>query len=187
MSADTAPKTGDLAVTLATWIYLLYEGGHMPADEALRIACLAILQAGPDDDHDALGQALAAVVSKALRADGSVENVAAWLELLYGEGAISSFEGETREDRLRAARAYQFQSSLPWLAQIIDRFPDGTVGPHWVMVERITDTVTCADPYPWDDLDEEYEQDVVEFLVKWELAGLDSVRWGKSAENLSDF
>ena len=58
-----------------------------------------------------------------------------------------------------------------------ERFPDGTVGPHWVMVERITDTVTCADPYPWDDLDEEYEQDTIEFLVKWELAGSHSVRW----------
>lgn len=186
MSADspeTEAKTGDLATTLATWIFLLHQSGHMPDDAAVRGACLALNQAGPDDDVDALGQDLAGAVRDALGGDGSSANVAAWLGLLYGSETIGSFGGESREDRLRAARSYQFQSSLPWLAEIIDRFPDGTVGPHWVMVERITDTVTCADPYPWDDLDEEYDLDIVEFLVKWELAGLNSVRWQGGGED----
>ncbi len=185
-SSSTEAKTGDLATTLGTWIFLLYQSGHMPSDAAVRNACQALMMAGPDADPDALGQDLTGAISTALSGDSSSANVTAWLELLYGEGSIGGFVGESREDRLRAARAYQFKSSLPWLAEIIDRFPDGTVGTHWVMVERITDTVLCADPYPWDDLDEEYEQDLVEFLVKWELAGLSSVRW-QPGENLTDF
>ena len=43
------------------------------------------------------------------------------------------------------------------------------------MVERVTDTVTCMDPYPWDDLDEEYTLPLVEFMVRWELAGGESI------------
>jgi hypothetical protein len=39
------------------------------------------------------------------------------------------------------------------------------------MVERMTDVVMCMDPYPWDDLDEEYAAPLVDFCVKWELAG----------------
>jgi hypothetical protein len=37
--------------------------------------------------------------------------------------------------------------------------------------------VTCMDPYPWDDLDEEYTTPVVEFMVKWELAGSQSIHF----------
>jgi hypothetical protein len=48
---------------------------------------------------------------------------------------------------------------------------------HWVLVERVTDEVLCMDPYPWDDLDEEYVQPTLDFLVKWELAGGGSFRW----------
>ena len=44
------------------------------------------------------------------------------------------------------------------------------------MVEQLTDRVVCMDPYPWDDLDEEYDSPVVEFAVKWEFAGCGSIR-----------
>ena len=27
------------------------------------------------------------------------------------------------------------------------------------------------DPYPWDDVDEEFAVDIPEFLLRWELAG----------------
>jgi len=33
------------------------------------------------------------------------------------------------------------------------------------------------DPYPWDDLDEEHTIELTEFLVKWELAGGQGLRW----------
>ena len=49
------------------------------------------------------------------------------------------------------------------------------------MVERVTDTVTCMDPYPWDDLDEEYTLPLVEFMVRWELAGGESILFKREA------
>ena len=109
------------------------------------------------------------------------EQVTSWLREQYGDESISTDFGDDRSSRIQAIRSYQFRSSLPWLAQIIDRFPDGSVGSHWVMVERVTTQVTCMDPYPWDDLDEEYQSPVVDFMVKWELAGNHCIRWGASA------
>ena len=37
--------------------------------------------------------------------------------------------------------------------------------------------VTCMDPYPWDDLEEEYQAPLVDFMVKWELSGCTTLRW----------
>ena len=176
-AGTTAAKTGELATTLATWIFLLFQSGHTTSDDAVNAACADLTNPESSEDPDVLGQRLAVLVEAAVGEAATSAEATAWLEGLYGAEHIASFSGDTRDDRLQAARAYQFQSSLPWLAVVVDRFPDGSVGPHWVMVERVTDTVTCADPYPWDDLDEEYEQDVHDFLVKWELAGLQSVHW----------
>ncbi len=81
----------------------------------------------------------------------------------------------TRAARTAHIRSYQFQSSLPLLTSVLNRFPDGVVKSHWVMVERVTQTVTCMDPYPWDDLDEEYTLPLAEFMVRWELAGCESI------------
>jgi len=176
-AATTAAKTGELATTLATWIFLLFDSGHTTSNDALNAACAELTDPENTEDPNVLGQKLAVLVEAAVGEAATGAEVSAWLGGLYGAEHISSITGDSRADRLQAARAYQFQSSLPWLAVVVDRFPDGSVGPHWVMVERVTDTVTCADPYPWDDLDEEYEQDVHDFLVKWELAGLQSVHW----------
>ena len=164
MSDSSTPKSGELAATLATWLYLLAEAGHQVADEDVRAGIFALFNPAPDQDPEALGKALADAIS-------------AWLRAQLGADHIQSFEEGSREERLRAARAWQFQSSLPWLARMLSRFPDGTVGSHWVMVERITDTVSLADPFPWDDLDEEYQLDPLEFMVKWELGGLVNLRW----------
>ena len=46
-----------------------------------------------------------------------------------------------------------------------------------MLVESLEERVRCLDPYPWDDLDEEFEQPLIEFLVKWELAGLAGLRF----------
>ena len=114
-------------------------------------------------------------MAKSLGTDHSAAAVRAWLNAQLGDTRVGSIEGESRDDRTRQMRAYQFRTSMPFVALIIDRFPDGSVGPHWVMVERVTDQVTCMDPYPWDDLDEEYSQPLVEFMVKWELAGCEAL------------
>lgn len=169
-------KSGNLGVTLATWVFILHETGHPPAAGAVADAVTALSESGADGaDH--AGRKLIEVVESELGEDADTERVLAWLRSLYGDNALTESFGDARDARLRGARAHQFRSSLPWIARIIDRFPNGEVGPHWVMVERVTDRVTIMDPYPWDDLDEEYEQPVIEFLVKWELAGCDTIAW----------
>jgi len=167
--SELTPRAGDLATTLATWIYLLHETGRRPQDGAVLAACAALSDAG--GAADAQGQALVALVATGLGGSEEPANVRSYLEGLYGETATGGLPpGGDREGALRALRTYQFRTSLPFIARIYDRFPDGHVGPHWVMVERVTDQVTCMDPYPWDDLDEETHQPLIEFMVKWELA-----------------
>lgn len=163
-------KAGHLGVALATWLFILDDGGTPAADEGIRAACAA-LRAGEAEEVDQLGQALVAAVESSLGPDTSEAAVRSWLAAQLGAERIGSIEGDSRDERLRNMRAYQFRTSLPFIVRIIDRFPGGEVGAHWLMIERVTDTVTCMDPYPWDDLDEEYDQPMTDFMVKWELAG----------------
>jgi hypothetical protein len=175
--AATQAKTGNLAVTLATWLYILNESGHRPNHPALCEALDAVQEAGGGDAANEIGRKLVEVVLGELGDDADFATVLTWASGLFDEDALATVFGATRDTRLRGVRAYEFKSSLPWIARIFDRFPSGVVGPHWVLVERVTDAVTCMDPYPWDDLDEEYAQPLVEFMVKWELAGCESLRW----------
>lgn len=173
-SSETAPKTGNLGVTIGTWLFILHTYGHALADAELTAACQAV-QNADENSTDVAGQALVALVDAALGEAPSTDAIQKWLGQILGSDHIGRIQGEDRAGRTQQIRAYQFRSNLPFIAHVIDRFPDGTVGGHWVMVERVTDTVTCMDPYPWDDLDEEYTLPVVEFMVKWELAGCESI------------
>ena len=173
-TGPTAPKTGNLGITVGTWLFILHTYGHTFTDDAITAACKAIESAEPDA-ADQAGMALVDLVTAALGPDATTAAVSGWLGSLLGASHVGSIEGDDRAARTRHIRAYQFKSNLPFITQIIDRFPDGAVGSHWVMVERVTDTVTCMDPYPWDDIDEEYTLPLVEFMVKWELAGCESI------------
>jgi len=175
--ARATTKTGDSHVTLATWIFLLDRKGIRPQDPALLAACDALAAGGQDADWDALGTALVETLRARLGVDDDAEPVLQALRAIYGAEHLSSLAGASREDRLAHTRAYEFRAGLPWLARIVSRFPDGRILPHWVLVERVTDSVTCMDPYPWDDVDEEYQVPVVDFMVRWELAGNAMVRW----------
>jgi hypothetical protein len=179
MTTETATqaKTGNLAVTVATWLYILDQSGRRPNHDALCEALDAVKEAGGGQAAEEIGRKLVEVVLGELGDDADYEAVLAWTSALFAEGSLATDYGATREARLRGIRGYEFKSSLPWIAHMIDRFPNGVVGAHWVLVERVTDAVTCMDPYPWDDLDEEYSQPLVEFMVKWELAGCHSLRW----------
>ncbi len=170
------PRLGQLSVALATLIYLLNDAGHRPADEEILAACTAIAEAPEDADMDAFGQALVDRIEAALGGE-EPGDVLAFLGGLFGSERLVTDFGADREERSRSMRRYHFTHHLPWLARIIDRFPDGSVGPHWVLVERVGQSVTCADPYPWDDLDEEYDLPLTDFHVKWELAGGCGVRF----------
>ena len=162
-------KAGHVAYCVATWVFIGHDRGRNIADDAIRDACDRLNGA---QDPDAAGQALAGLIAD--RTDGSVESVRALAAGLFGE--VDTNMGGSRDERLRSARRYQFKTQLPWLACIIDRFPDGSVGPHWVLVEQVSDVVRVMDPYPWDDLDEEQDVPVTDFLVKWELAGGAGIR-----------
>jgi hypothetical protein len=169
----TDPKRGTLAYTLATWIYLLHATGRVCADPALRQACTDL---GTGIDLESLGGALVEQIQGRLKGE-TAQDAQVLAAELFGTAAVLSGLGENREQALRQARRYQFHTGLPWLACVVDRFPDGHVGPHWVLVESLEERVRCLDPYPWDDLDEEFEQPLVEFLVKWELGGLAGLRY----------
>jgi hypothetical protein len=173
------PKRGNLATALATWVYSLEEAGHVSEDAAVRAACEALRGADPEQaDLDQRGLGLVAAVREGLGGEEpSFEAVVAWAKRLYGAAHVAVSTGGDREERFQEARRAHFTTGLPWIARIIDRFPDGEVGPHWVLVERVTDRVSCLDPYPWDDLDEEYSTPLVEFAVKWELADSQGFRW----------
>ena len=175
--SDTQAKSGNLSITLATFLFILDSAGIKADNAEVNAACTALRDADEGADVEALGQALVTLVSNALGGADDFSSVSAWLGSLYGADHVGTSLGADRTSRVRGARAYMFNNSLPWLACIIDRFPDGTVGPHWVMIEQVTDAVTCMDPYPWDDLDEEYTTPIVEFMVKWELAGNQSIHY----------
>ena len=167
-------KTGHIAVTFATYVWLLHDSGRPTTDAGIAAACEALRAGKSEERANAL---LARVTEQLGDPDPKFERVHEVAARLYGALHIATDFGGSRDERLREARRYEFLQGLPWLARIYNRFPDGTVGPHWVMVQRMTDVVRIMDPYPWDDLDEEYEAPVVDFLVKWELAGARGLRW----------
>jgi hypothetical protein len=177
---STEFKSGNLGVTLATWVYILYTGGTAADDAGIVTACEAIRDAGEDAALDVLGQGLVDAVTAAISVDDpDFDTVLACVQRLYGAEHVATDLGEPtdRTERARGIRRVQFGRNHPWIALIIDRFPGGTVGAHWVMVEELTDSVKVMDPYPWDDVDEQYEIPLVDFMVKWELAGAHSLRY----------
>lgn len=173
-STATSPKTGNLGITVGTWLFVLHTYGHAFSDDDITAACAAIANAAPDA-ADAAGMALVDVVNARLNGASTADAVRAWLATLLGDAHVGTIAGGDRATRTQRMRTYQYRSNLPFITEIVDRFPDGSIGTHWVMVERVTDTVTCMDPYPWDDLDEEYTLPLVEFMVRWELAGGESI------------
>ena len=183
MTAETSPGAIDrsnLGITLATWVFMLHVGGYECASERVRTACKALEDAPPEADLDALGQDLVRAVKDDLgEPDPDFQRVLRVVQDWYGEDRVAADLGKAddRQERIRSIRRYQFSNSRPWLALIMDRFPDGHVGEHWVMVEEVTDVVKVMDPYPWDDVDEQYQMPLGDFMVKWELAGLWSVRF----------
>lgn len=103
--------------------------------------------------------------------ENTAENLKSWLTDKYPNTTFAfSFSGANRDEKVSSIRKHVFNSNRPWLAQIADRNASGLTT-QWVLVEDFADTVTCMDPYPWDDIDEEYTMSVEEFMVRWELAG----------------
>jgi len=210
-------KTGNLTITLATFIYMLHDSGNVINDEKIKTVCEKIeetlrraslrsaitpiqetlkkhhLEASDDViktflssiygndifepiDINDLGLELVNAIQESLDVNANIEELYAWLNERY-ENIENSWQAAERDDLISSIRKHSFQSSLPWLAQIAER-TDNKLVTHWVMVEKFTDNVICMDPYPWDDIDEEYELPLTDFMVRWELAGRNSIHCG---------
>ena len=90
----------------------------------------------------------------------------------------SNFDAESRSGKIHAIRHYEFQQSMPWIARIANR-TDDHIEEQWVMVEKVTETVHCMDPNPWDDIEEETTYSLNDFMIRWELCGYASILLGK--------
>jgi hypothetical protein len=165
----------NLPVTLATFTFLLRRAGRPIQDVAVDAACGAF-EAGARTPTE-LGADLVAAVGVHLGGD-EPKHVAAALDAILGAGASRTDlgEGADREARLGAIRRTHFGNPLPWLAQLVERTPDGRLVVRWVLVEGFDEVARVMDPNPWDDKDEERTLPINDFLVLWELTGCASVR-----------
>ncbi len=125
------------------------------------------------EDPFELGKELVELVGQNLDSNADLDTVLTWLqEVLPGiQNGWDIAEGQTA---LQAIRRYEFSRGLPWIARIAERTGNG-LEEMWIMVEKVGETVLCMDPYPWDDVDEEFELDVPNFLLRWELCGCPAI------------
>ena len=213
-------KRGDLIVTLATYIFHLYNNGYHTQNNEINACCSKIIKAASkpsklklqddlasflqkeihhnytptperikkaihillgDDfregiDFFRLGMEMVDVLTKLfpenydLHAFSHLKSV---LTELYSDYDVNIF-GNDKNQNLKSIRSYQYHQKLPWIARIANRQADSIVE-EWVMVEDVQDMVLCMDPYPWDDIEEDFELPTQEFLVRWELCNYTGV------------
>jgi len=156
--------------TFATWVFTLHVGGVRANDREVGEICDAVLHATDDRSGAAAGERLVAKVRTLLGAN-DVTTAAA---RLYGDRVRHDLGAGDRDARTTRIRRYQFASQLPWLARIWERAGDSVL-PNWLLVERVTDEVTAADPNPWNGVDEVRHLPVQDFHVLWELDGCSNV------------
>ena len=96
-----------------------------------------------------------------------------WLQEVL-PGIQNGWDIAENQTAIQTIRRYEFSKRLPWIAQIAERTPNG-LEEIWVMVEKVGETVQCMDPYPWDNIEEEFELEVPNFLLRWELCGCTAI------------
>ncbi|MBX2800910.1 MAG: hypothetical protein KTR31_24730 [Myxococcales bacterium] len=163
----TAEDYDHVPYTVATWAFTLHVAGVYAADEEVRQHCQRVLEATDPDEGNAAGEGLVRRVRDLLPGEDP-ESVASAAAQLYGERVHRDLGTGDRMIRTARIRKYQFTAQLPWLARIWERHGE-EVRPSWLLVERVTDQVTAADPNPWNDIDEERRLPVSDFHVLWEL------------------
>jgi hypothetical protein len=172
MSANT-PGTELFPFMFATWVFTLHVAGVTADDAVIRDACAAIGAANDATTGNQAGNTLVERI-RALIPDDSPAAVREVATKLYGDRVKGDLGEGDRAEKTARIRHYQFNHQLPWLARIWERQDDRVV-PNWLLVERVTDEVTAADPNPWNDADETRHLPVADFLVLWELDGCTSV------------
>ena len=168
MSEVWHEQDGNLRVALSTWFFLLHQAGFALDDAEITEACAAVGAASGPDEGEEAGQRLIERVRSLVDSAGPTPGLTV-ARRVVGSGLSTEMGAGDRDDRLHRIRAYQFQRGLPWLARLWERRSDGTVAPSWLLVSRVTDQVRVMDPNPWNDIDEDREIPVHDFLVLWEL------------------
>ncbi|MBM75777.1 MAG: hypothetical protein CMK59_10285 [Proteobacteria bacterium] len=216
-------KRGALFVTLATYIFHIFESGIKPQNkeiselcfeiqkaanrrdpaqlkQAFRIHCQRLLPyySAPDDDKIAsflkdvygdeifmqvdphgLGVRMVSAIKKLFpdkdEEEFEIEDVREVLSKLFPEHGLKINFEQDRDLRLREIRSYLFLYKLPWMARLLNRSDDGSFAKEWILVEEAKEEISCMDPYPWDDVEEDFVLPVSDFMVRWELAGLDGI------------
>lgn len=211
---DTTKKSGNLDYTLATFVYLLHDEGHVCSHKGVNEACKSIKDAANKAQTQRVAQTISEVLSQSFGHGVEKSVIESFIQENYSEEQYSSispqklasnlvdelgtslqnesslkewmrsqykntellfsFEGETRDEKISSIRKHVFVTSRPWLAKIASR-TGSDIGYQWILVEDFSDSVTCMDPYPWDDIDEEYTMSIEEFMVRWELAGEETI------------
>lgn len=169
-----ANEDGDLlAYTFSTWVFQLHVDGVPADDDAVRSHCAAIMEATEAETGNAAAAALVGAVTALLSGDGP-DAVSGAARDLFGDRVATDLGAGDRAERTHHIRQYQFKRQLPWLARIWERVDDSVV-PTWLLIERVTDEVTAADPNPWNDIDEVRSLPLGDFHVLWELDACSSV------------
>ena len=153
--------------TFATWVFSLHVAGVRASDPIVAEQCDKVLEATEAGAGNAAGEVLVSRV-RDLLSGADVEALGQAAMALYGDRVQRDLGAGDRMVRTARIRKYQFSSQLPWLARIWERQGE-TVEPSWLLVERVTDEVTAADPNPWNEIDEERRLSVTDFHVLWEL------------------
>ena len=163
-----------LPTTLATWTHQLHLAGIAPVHEAAAAFLVEIDATTSPEQGEAAALGLVELIAASIEGD-SPATVIAWAQAWFGDRVRTDLgNAETRDERVREVRAYQFAHSVPWLARIWER-TDGVVAPSWLVIERVTDEVFAMDPNPWNEVDEDRRLPIADFLVLWELDGATSV------------
>jgi hypothetical protein len=174
MTSPTTRSHEQLATTLATWVFQLSQRGVAIDDTQVAAHCAAVAAAADPESGNTAARALVEGVSAVL-AGPEPAQVLAWARGVFGARASSRFgEDPDREERAHRVRKYQFARGLPWLARVWER-AGGEVRPGWLLIDRMTDEITAADPDPWNEIEEERRIPLGDFLVLWELADSASI------------
>lgn len=170
----TPPLDNATHLTVATWVAELHRAGLAPQDATIAAACDALAQASTSEVGDAAGKRLVEAIGAHLP-DNDPATISALAQALYGASVSTQMGEGDRQARTSRIRKYQFTRRLPWLARIFERRSDGSVAPGWLVIHGCTDQVHALDPNPWDDIDEQRDLPLADFLVLWELDDCASV------------
>ena len=124
-----------------------------------------------------LAKDLIAAIENSVSSEATFAEAFSWLQERIPQ-IQSGFGPKSRNGKIQAIRHYEFQQSLPWLARVTNR-TDSRKIEQWIMVGKVTEVVHCMDPNPWDDIEEEFNYSLNDFMIRWELCAYEAIFLGE--------